>query len=464
MEKSVTAFNEVQVRISEDCMAAYISVNPEDAQNVYIPTRLKDELSNAGVVYGIKEEVLNDICEKKIYYIECLVAEGIKPVFGEAGYYKIPFTFDFDKKPKILPDGSVDYNQFDDYCKVSEGDVIAEYVHATKGSNGMDVRGKKIFGKNGKEQIALKGKGFKLDENNQDIYIATVDGRLEYEENRSINISNLYEVKGDVNFATGSIQFPGDVHIHGNVTDGATVRASGQIIVDGCGESASLYAGQDIILKNGMQGAGKGELVAKGNVSAKFFEHAVVRADGKILAGAIMNCDTESKDSIVVSGKIGALIGGTTKAVELIEANIIGNMSEAKTILRVGYGAELTAEVNQNEMQIEEVQSVIDKLTDGIEKLEAYLKTGNNPDMAAKKMEMIKLKFVEKGKLDKLQQKKKELMEYVMKSKRARVCVNKSVYPRVTIQINDIVLINKSENYNVTYVKRGGNIEFVANP
>ena len=204
MEKSVTAFNEVQVRISEDCMAAYISVNPEDAQNVYIPTRLKDELSNAGVVYGIKEEVLNDICEKKIYYIECLVAEGIKPVFGEAGYYKIPFTFDFDKKPKILPDGSVDYNQFDDYCKVSEGDVIAEYVHATKGSNGMDVRGKKIFGKNGKEQIALKGKGFKLDENNQDIYIATVDGRLEYEENRSINISNLYEVKGDVNFATGS--------------------------------------------------------------------------------------------------------------------------------------------------------------------------------------------------------------------------------------------------------------------
>ena len=48
-------------------------------------------------------------------------------------------------------------------------------------------------------------------------------------------------------------------------------------------------------------------------------------------------------------------------------------------------------------------------------------------------------------------------MEYVMKSKRARVCVNKSVYPRVTIQINDIVLINKSENYNVTYVKRGGN-------
>lgn len=465
MDNTDKVFEEVQIRISDDYMSAYIFINP-DSNNVegYTPKRLIEELNGKGVVYGIKQDVIDEICEKKIFYIECLVAEGTAPVFGEPGYYKIPFSYQFDRKPKILEDGSVDYNQFDNYCKVSAGEVIAEYVHATKGCNGMDVQGKKIFGKNGKEQMPLKGKGFKLDEDNPDIYIATMDGRFEYEENRSINISNLYDVNGDVNYATGDIQFPGDVHIHGNVTDGATVRASGQIIVDGCVESAKLYAGQDVILKNGMQGAGKGILVSRGNVSAKFFEHTVIKAEGKILAGAIMNCDTESKESVIVSGKIGALIGGTTKAAEMVEASVIGNMSESKTSIIVGYGAELTNHMSENQVRIEEAQGTIDKLTEQIDKIEAYLKVENKPELAAKKMEMIKLKFIEKGNLDKLMKIKKDLTEHLIKSKRARVCVHKSIYPRVSIKINDITLINKSENYNVTYLKRGGNIEFVPNP
>lgn len=455
---------EIFVRVAEDKMTAHLSVHPIDEAREFTFSELMDSLKQNNVVYGIKENVIRDICDKKIFFIECVVAEGTEPVFGEAGYFKIPFSFDFDRKPKILPDGSVDYNQFDDFCRVSEGDVIAEYVHATKGSNGMDVLGKKLSGKNGKEQVPLKGKGFKLDENNNDIYIATTDGRLEYEENRSINVSNLYEVKGDVNHATGDIDFPGDVHIYGNVTAGATIKATGQIIVDGSVESANLYSDQDIILKNGMQGAGKGEIIAKGNVSAKFFEQTVVKADGKILAGAIMNCETESKESVIVSGKIGALIGGRTVATELIEANFVGNMSETKTFLKVGGGAALMAEIVEMNAKLEESKSTIDKLTEGIEKVEEFLKKNPNKDMADKKMNMIKLKFVETGKLDKIQQQKKELLEILAKSEKARVCVNKSIYSRVSININDIVLINKSENYNVTYTKRAGRIEFTPNP
>lgn len=448
----------IQVRIDDDKMKAYISISPYDESEDYSVDFLRGKLAQNGVVFGIKKDVLQNIITQKLFYIEHLIAEGEEPVFGKDGYFDIPFSFDFDRKPRILPDGSADYNQFDNFCKVSKDDVIAVYKHSTKGKNGSDVCGKILSGKNGREQRNLSGKGFKLNENNPDEYIALIDGRLEYVENKSISISNLYEIKGDVNHATGDVQFPGDVHIHGNVTAGATVRASGQIIVDGHVESANLFAGQDIVLKNGMQGAGKGILVSKGNVSAKFFEQTSVKSSGTIVAGAIMNCTVEAEDRIVVSGRIGALIGGRTQAVSGIETNILGNMVEAKTFIKVGGGNSLVNALNKNQEDIDALNEIITKIDGNIEKIEQILKHDSRKELAEKKLELIRQKFLNSSKLDELNKTRGRLMQAVGKSKRAKVTIHKSVYPGVTININDIVFINKTENYNISYEKRGGNI------
>lgn len=63
--------------------------------------------------------------EGHTYNAELLVAQGKKPVDGTDGYYEYKFDTNFDGKPKLLPDGSVDYWSVHSIESVTAGQVIA---------------------------------------------------------------------------------------------------------------------------------------------------------------------------------------------------------------------------------------------------------------------------------------------------------------------------------------------------
>lgn len=71
-------------------------------------------------------------------------------------------------------------------------------------------------------------------------------------------IQPIYEVSGDANLTTGSIDFTGDIVIHGSVESGVTIKATGSITIDGNVEACNLEAGKDIILRSGMVGGNQG--------------------------------------------------------------------------------------------------------------------------------------------------------------------------------------------------------------
>lgn len=80
-----------------------------------------------------------------------------------------------------------------------------------------------------------------------------MDGKIDIE-NDKIRIQPIYEVSGDANLTTGSIDFTGDIVIHGSVESGVTIKATGSITIDGNVEACNLEAGKDIILRSGMVG------------------------------------------------------------------------------------------------------------------------------------------------------------------------------------------------------------------
>ena len=59
--------------------------------------------------------------------METLVAQGTEPVDGKDGYYDYNFNCNFDKKPLIRPDGTVDYWSVKSIESVVQDQVIAEY-------------------------------------------------------------------------------------------------------------------------------------------------------------------------------------------------------------------------------------------------------------------------------------------------------------------------------------------------
>lgn len=61
--------------------------------------------------------------------------------------------------------------------------------------------------------------------------IATMDGHLEYS-NGAFYVRPVLEIRGDVDYSTGNIDFIGDVQIAGDVRENFSVRATGSITVD----------------------------------------------------------------------------------------------------------------------------------------------------------------------------------------------------------------------------------------
>ena len=86
----------------------------------------------------------------------------------------------------------------------------------------------------------------------------------------------------EVNLATGDIQFNGSLEIKGDVGVGAVIRATGDIVIDGTVEGATIECGGSIVLKKGMNAAGHGQITAGKDVVSRFFENVKVVAKGNI--------------------------------------------------------------------------------------------------------------------------------------------------------------------------------------
>ncbi len=444
------------VRISPEMTEAYLTVSAPLEGEFYNEGDLRDILERRGVVYGIKREALIEILEKKRYFKEYLVAEGQRAIDGKDGHFEFLFNTCIDNKPKVLKDGSVDYGSMAKVEIVEEGAEIVHYIPAKPGMDGVDVRGQILKCRPGKELPQLKGKGFTVSED-KTRYIANVCGKVEYSNDRLV-VSNTLTVDGDVTRITGDINFKGDVLIRGNVVTGMSVRAGGSITVDGHVEAAILEAGKDVVLKNGMQGGGKGEINAGGDVSGKFFEQTTIYSKGNINANALLNCNIISDSKITVSGRMGVLVGGSASAIEGISATIIGNMSEVKMHINLGVDHAVYAKIAEMEEKSRIIKEDIDKLNLAMKQISALIEKSPNADLSQKKMEILRTKINRDTQLSGLMEEIRRINDLVDRSANAKLVVSKSIYRGTKITINGVTKNVESENYNVTYAKKGADV------
>lgn len=450
--------DQTSIRVSEDMLEAYITICPPQGVEDYTEETLRKKLEEAKIMYGINELLIRDIIKNKRYFQEFCIARGEAPEDGEDGYYEFLFETNIDTKPKVLKDGSIDYHSIKEIPVVTEGQEIVHYIKPTKGRNGISVRNTLLVAKQGRELQLLRGKGFTLSED-KTVYIANVTGKANYE-NGKLSVTNVIVIEHDVTLTTGDVNFAGDIVIRGNVTMGTVVKAAGNISVDGSVEAATLIAGKDIIIKNGMQGGGKGKIETKGSVSGKFFEQVVINAKGSVRANTIMNCNVTAGENVEVNGKLGVIVGGVTQAMHWIKATIIGNMSEIKTVVNVGSEANLYEVLLEQDKKINIIAEELNKATEGLEKIEQAIRSGNTA-LNAKKMPLMRMKIERDSALTKALHEKDEILSDLKKANECKIEVKKSIYPGVQISLNGTKKLLKEENYAITYQKRGVDIETV---
>lgn len=450
--------DQTSIRVSEDMLEAYITICPPQGVKDYTVDAVRKKLAEAQISFGIDEALIEDIVKYKRYFQEFCIAKGKAPEEGEDGYFEFLFETNVDTRPKVLKDGSIDYHSMKEIPVVAEGQEIVHYIRATKGYNGTSVRDTVIIAKHGKELQPLRGKGFTISED-KTVYTAKVTGKASYQNGKLI-VTNVVVIDHDVTLSTGDVNFAGDIEIRGNVTVGTVVKAAGSISVDGSVEAATLIAGKDIVIKNGMQGGGKGKIEAQGSVSGKFFEQVVITAKGSVRANAIMNCDVIAGEDVEVDGRLGVIVGGTTKAMHWIKATIIGNMAEIKTVVSAGAENNLYEVLMEQDKKINTIAEELNKATDGLKKMEQAIQAGNVA-LNTKKMLLLRVKIERDSELTKALREKDEILSDLKKSNECKIEVRKTIYPGVCISLNGMKQLLKDENYAVTYQKRGVDIETI---
>ena len=324
---------EFVISIEENGNKAYAYI-PWVPGNMVTKEDIYQDLERREIVYGIKQDAIADMIDKKRLNEKILIAEGIPAQRGKDGWFEFFVRLDLPRIPAPLPDGSVDYVNIEAFEMVDEGEKIAVYHRAEKGISGKNIYGESIHAENGTEKKPIRGVGFTIADDGV-TYLSRMNGKFEYTAGR-ITITNILVVREDVTAVTGKLEVDGSVYVVGSISSGGYIKASGDIIIEQNVEAARLIAGGNIMIKQGSCSKNDCFIEAGGEVSGSFFEAVKIQAGGNVKANYIMNSNISTMGKVIVSGSKGVLLGGTISAVRGVDTYNLGNRLHLKTVLDVG--------------------------------------------------------------------------------------------------------------------------------
>lgn len=438
------------LEVAGDMMSASIMVFKPDDSDITRKELIKF-LNDNGIVYGINEESVNKILAGKCFYEDVNIANGTPPVHGKDGYFEYTFNPNPETKPIIMPDGTVDYNTLGKYELVYKDQLLAVYHPLTPGKNGSNIKGEIL-----KADDAIDLPPLKL--NNVDYYKDTMEyyscseGKVTVKDG-TLKVTPVFVVDGNLEAATGNVDFRGDIVVKGNVYSNVTIKATENITINGHVEIANLIAGRDIILKNGMQGSGIGKIKCGGNLTAKFLEQTDIVVDGNINTSAILNCNVTAGISINVSGKMGAILGGKVCAAEQITASTLGNRVGVATKIVVGLEKDFKLAMSEIDGKIEDCKSELEDAASEYERITERLKSSSSQTLTNDKMKYMRKKIMLQGKLNDLLNEKKYIADIRQRSLDGKVIVSGQVNTGTTVIINGISETVHTQYRNVTFSK-----------
>jgi len=413
-------------------------------------------LRNNRIVHGVDEDFVRRFADRPTYREMVTVAEGSKPVNGRDAYVQYNFELDQTKvRLKEGLNGKVDFKELNIIQNVVELQPLARKVPAERGIPGKTVTGKVLPAKNGKDIPMPLGKNVHVADDQMTI-VADLNGQVVVVGGK-VNVEPVYTVQGDVNLRTGNIIFLGTVLITGNVEDGFSVKAAGNIEVHGTVGKAELDAEGDIIVHQGVAGKNGGMVRAGKSLWARFIENAHVEAGALVVVSdGIINSQVDANKKILCQGKRAHIVGGHLRAAEEINAKILGSpVSGTETICEAGFDPKskeklekLSAQQTVAEKQLEDVELNLQTLIN-IKKQrkslpedkETYLR-----ELAEKRQFMV-------ADLARIRKEVETVQLYLNSLKtRGKISSSAKVYPGVKIIIRDIKDDVKTEYRAVTFV------------
>ncbi|MCG7530192.1 FapA family protein [Psychrobium sp. MM17-31] len=361
----------LSVEIINDDMKAIVTVNaPWGGKHVR-----KKDLEHFIVLQGITSGIQTEYFDEHLKAAEKLkpgqtyqfdAAIGQAAIDGNDSEFKILVGTmeDRELKPQQRANGKVDMHDLGEVTTVAVNTPLIERIPPTEGKAGFTVFGKALAPTPGETFEFTVNDGTQISSDNSNLLVSAIEGVPRLYQG-SIAINDTLKVK-NVDIGFGNIDYKGNVVVQGDVCEGMTVKTQGDITIGGCVNSATLIAGGNIIVEQGIFGKKRREdesltchVEAEGSVSAQYMQYAELSAGVNVEAQTqLLHCHVTAGDSVKAANKgatKGTIFGGHITAKNKVSCVELGGNAGSKTELT------LTAELGSVREKLDAHQETLNK-------------------------------------------------------------------------------------------------------
>lgn len=293
--------------------------------------KIAEAAAAQGIKFGITFEGLPDPVESVIGFV---IARARPSVRGTDGVLELLFP------PYLMPgllrkDGSMDFHERGYLHQVRRGEGFARYLRPTTGEPGKQLDGAEIAASPGAETLPPLGPNVRLQQDGS--ITAERDGVIVHVPGKVLDVTDLWEHKGDVDFARGNLDVRGSLVVGGDVRPLFSVHATGDVVVKGHVDGGEVRADANATVVGSVIGSldTSGLVEAGGDLLCHHAIDAELRAGRKVeLQDSAYRTDIEAHTVICERGH-GRIVGGSVRA-SVIHAKAVGSESGIPTLLAVG--------------------------------------------------------------------------------------------------------------------------------
>lgn len=464
-ESNLNIDGQVKISFSPGKMHAFLEVSAPVGSGVPCQREhVLKALQDNDISYGIDDKVIDQVLQEQNWNKRFLVAKGLEAENGVDGklIYKFPLATE-RLVPKEDEKGNIDYHERGLICNVKMGELLVERIPPTDGTPGRDVTGREIPSKRGRDWRLPRGKNTVVDQEERNLY-ANCDGHVTVVDGK-VMVDSVLVIGQDIDFATGNIDFLGNVVIHGNVASGFKVHATGDIEIKGFVEAAEVIADGSIEVKGGITAGSKGVVKAGQNIYARFIENSLVEAGADVLVReSIMQSQVRSGGSVIVSDRRAIIVGGVIQAFNLVQSKVLGSQLATQTVIEVGVNPLLRQEY-QNIIKVKsEKKKIYDNLN---QNLQTFQRSAVPIDSLSDKKRLTLIKMLDDFKslrqeMSSFEERLAFLEGEFEKTHSAKVRVSEVVYPGVRITIGQSVYIVNDPIKYAEFIYDGGEVRLTS--
>ena len=439
---------DVEIIVNIDKMQAYAQMKPPQGGIACTIELFKRRLSQEGVIFGLKDEVIQQLLAPTAVFradpVMIAVGQPCEP--GTLTEFRSLLPNIVPRCPQVNAQGRIDYRDLGQLTIVNAGEALMRRIPPVQGLSGKNVLGQDIPSK----VLLLEGfdpklTGTVVDPLDSNLLRAALNGQPVLLQ-QGISVDPCLKI-AKVDLSTGHINFDGAVHIQGDVAPGMKIKSNGDVHIDGVVEAATIEAKGHIHVKGGVIGhkdsgahldasaVGQARLIAQGSIHVLFADQAVLQAQKDIFVDEFtLNCTLNANNSICVGkpgAKKGCIVGGLTVATQCLKAMELGSSTDLKTEVIVGVKSEVLDELDDLRQVLDAKQKICDDLKKIIQHIVSH--------RLADKIELLRRSETtlkaESEDIINLTRRKTELTQILENAKQASLTVEKTIHSGCSLKL-----------------------------